>query len=153
VLAGCALSRERRGLRLALAAGTATLAFLIAMPYALLDFPSFRDGVRFVLTERAGVHWRHLGRPALYPLWRGWPWVAGEAMLALAALGALCGGARRPRLALPAALLAATVYASYALSGSDYVRYALPAVPALATLAALPLAIARSRAARAAGGL
>jgi hypothetical protein len=100
-LVAAAVARGRPALpRLALAGGVALVAFLIANPYALLDFAAFREGLnhqstatnevggKLGLTQESGV---------LYYLWT-LTWGLGWAPSLAAAAGAVLLAATRPRL-------------------------------------------------------
>jgi hypothetical protein len=134
VVLGPAPGRPRR---LVLALATAAAAFLVATPYAVLDWPAFRDGVAWVARERVGGRWTDLGHGPLFPLVRTWPWLFGELALALAAWGGLRAWRRHRRRFAPALLLLAATYLSVAWTGTDYVRYSVLALPPLALAAAL----------------
>lgn len=109
--------------------------FLIGAPYTILDWPGFLAGVRYVLHERVGQRWSGLGHGVWFPLTHAWTWLVGEGHL-LATFVAIVVARRLPRRVelLPAILLVCATYAVAAASGTDYVRYSLPALPGLALL-------------------
>ncbi len=122
--------------RCALAAAAAGAAFLLACPYALLDFPAFRRDALFELWEhpRAGHGrlfletgngwWYHLRANAPYLF--GWP---GSALALFGVVG-LCARRRTPD-----ALLLLWLGLCFALLGASqvrFLRYLLPLVPAVA---------------------
>lgn len=131
-LAATLATKERRRVRTVLLLLSAAAAFLAATPYALLDPARFLDGIRYVLAERVSGRWTGLGHGLAYPLLSTWPWLVGEAGVLLSAIGLGWGLCSRRSSLMPAALLATATYASVAASGTDYVRYSLPALPALA---------------------
>jgi hypothetical protein len=130
----------RRALRdLALAAGVALLFFLIANPYAVLDYSSFHSGLIHQSTLASEGQGK-LGAPRhgglLYYLWSltwGLGWVP-----ALAALGgAVTVWRREPAVGwmlVPAAVL---FLAFMGLQGRYFGRWLMPILPILCLLAAL----------------
>ncbi len=124
---------------IALAGGAALAAFLIANPYALLDFKSFHSGLVHQSTLSAEAQGK-LGAPKdggfAYYLWSltwGLGWVP-----ALAALGGALSVWRRERtlgwLLVPAPLL---YLAFMGLQGRYFGRWLLPVFPIVCLLAAL----------------
>jgi hypothetical protein len=124
---------------IALAGGAALVAFLIANPYALLDFKSFHSGLVHQSTLSAEAQGK-LGAPKdggfAYYLWSltwGLGWVP-----ALAALGGALSVWRRERalgwLLVPAPLL---YLAFMGLQGRYFGRWLLPVFPIVCLLAAL----------------
>ena len=115
--AAIALSADRRPagkvVRDLVVAGAVALAgFLVATPYALLDYPAFVEGLRGISTHLAGGHgvdvgsgwWVHLTSSLRYGL--GWPLLAaGLGGLALLLV-------RRPREGWLLALFPVTYYAA-----------------------------------------
>jgi Dolichyl-phosphate-mannose-protein mannosyltransferase len=130
----------RRALRdIALAAGVALGAFLIANPYAVLDYSGFHSGVIHQTTLSSEAQGK-LGAPAhgglVYYLWSltwGLGWVP-----ALAALGgAVTVWRREPALGwllVPAPLL---FLAFMGLQGRYFGRWLMPILPIVCLLAAL----------------
>ncbi|HVA18952.1 MAG TPA: glycosyltransferase family 39 protein, partial [Solirubrobacteraceae bacterium] len=123
---------------IALAGGAALVAFLIANPYALLDFKSFHSGLVHQSTLSAEAQGK-LGAPKdggfAYYLWSltwGLGWVP-----ALAALGGALSVWRRERalgwLLVPAPLL---YLAFMGLQGRYFGRWLLPVFPIVCLLAA-----------------
>jgi 4-amino-4-deoxy-L-arabinose transferase-like glycosyltransferase len=123
---------------IALAGGAALAAFLIANPYALLDFKSFHSGLVHQSTLSAEAQGK-LGAPKdggfAYYLWSltwGLGWVP-----ALAALGGALSVWRRERalgwLLVPAPLL---YLAFMGLQGRYFGRWLLPVFPIVCLLAA-----------------
>jgi 4-amino-4-deoxy-L-arabinose transferase-like glycosyltransferase len=141
----------RRAVRdIALSGAVALLAFLIANPYAVLDYPGFHSGVIHQSTLASEAQGK-LGAPAhgglTYYLW-SLTWGLGWAP-ALAALGgALTVWRREPALGwllVPAPLL---FLAFMGLQGRYFGRWLMPIVPILCLLAALfALQVARALAA------
>jgi 4-amino-4-deoxy-L-arabinose transferase-like glycosyltransferase len=130
----------RRALRdIALAAALALVAFLIANPYAVLDYSSFHSGVIHQTTLSSEAQGK-LGAPVhgglIYYLWSltwGLGWVP-----ALAALGGALTVWRREGalgwLLVPAPLL---FLAFMGLQGRYFGRWLMPIIPILCLLAAL----------------
>jgi 4-amino-4-deoxy-L-arabinose transferase-like glycosyltransferase len=130
-----------RKLALAGAAGLAALgAFVVATPFAVLDFASFREDVGFELLEHArsghGEVFAQTGNGWWYHLSANLPYVAGVPL-------ALAGGAGLVLLALrrgPAdvAVLAFAVpyFALLGASEVRFLRYLLPLAPVLAVAGA-----------------
>ncbi len=128
------------GRRLALAAGCALLAFVIANPYAVLDFSAFHAGVSTQEALAGGIEPVKLGTTSssgtAYYLWTftwGLGWVPS-----LAAVGGAVLLLVRRRLALAAVLLPATI--AFILYMGDqqrfFGRWLMPVFPIVALLGA-----------------
>src|SRR5581483_1000670 len=126
--------------RLALALGLALVAFLIANPYAILDFSAFQAGVSQQASLAAGQDPVKLGTTAgsgiTYYLWTftwglGW----GPALAALAGIGLLI---RRRRLAMLLVLLPAPIVflVFMGLQQRYFGRWLMPIFPIVAVLGA-----------------
>jgi 4-amino-4-deoxy-L-arabinose transferase-like glycosyltransferase len=123
---------------LALAAAAAVAAFALISPYALLDFPSFRDGLRHqsaVADDSFGKLGLTQSSGHLYYVWTA-TWGLGWAPAIAAAGGALVALLRDRRLA--AVLVPAPVlFVAFMGTQSRYFgRWLLPAFPLLCLLAA-----------------
>jgi 4-amino-4-deoxy-L-arabinose transferase-like glycosyltransferase len=140
-LLACAAVRPIRGSRLRSALvvlSSAAVAFVIAMPYAVLDLPAFLDGFAGLV---AAVHRATpVEAPALTYLKHlrnalGWP----AALLALSGLlvgiGRIAKGPDRLRWAL-AIVPPVVYYAFISRQHLVFARYLLPAVPFVVVLAA-----------------
>ncbi len=123
-------SRHRVSLTLLLGV-VAALAFLAGTPYALLDFPTFLEGLQF---ESRHVQVGHLGGEGAGIAGAARAFADGYGPLLSVLLVAACAWliARRRReaaLLLPGLLL---VFALLAMSNLQPAHYALPALPAAA---------------------
>jgi 4-amino-4-deoxy-L-arabinose transferase-like glycosyltransferase len=110
--------------------GTALLAgFLIATPYAVLDYDTFSRDFRFNFTHLAEGHGVALGRGWTYHLTHSLPYGVGVPVF-VAAIGGVVPFARHHGRA--AFVLGAFAAAFYFIVGSGYAvffRYVLPLVP------------------------
>jgi 4-amino-4-deoxy-L-arabinose transferase-like glycosyltransferase len=131
------------------AIGGAVAAFLVAAPFALLDYPAFLAGfaaqaARFSAARAAGdpswlLYLKHLA-------------LMGRLWLPAAALGLAFVLARRSMRAraLPLIAFGAAYFYTLATHGIVFARYALPLLPVVSVLAAVPVveavrALERSR--------
>src|SRR4051795_954779 len=127
--------------RLAIGAGAALAAFVIANPYSVLDFSSFRDGLNHQSSASNGEQGGKLGLSQrsgiLYYLWT-LTWGLGWAP-AIAALGGSVGLAVRDRarfwILVPAPIL---FLIFMGLQGRFFGRWLMPVLPLLCLLAAGP---------------
>lgn len=115
-------------------------AFLVAVPYAVLDFPTFWDHASFeifqhpreghanVFTLTGNGWWYHLTHNLPYAL--GWPWL----VISVAGLAAVIGDQRRAELAM--VVFALVYFFGIGFSNVRFLRYTLPIVPVLAFAAA-----------------
>src|SRR3954469_3307239 len=138
-IVAAAIARGRPGLsKLALAGGVALVTFVIANPYALLDFSSFTDGLnhqstaadevggKLGLTQRSGV-WYCLGTLT---------WGLGWAPAVAAATGAVLLAWQRPRMfwvLVPAPVLFLLFMGT---QGRYFGRWLLPVFPIVCLVAA-----------------
>jgi len=125
--------------RLALAGAVALVAFVIANPYALLDFSSFRDGLNHQSSASNGEQGGKLGLEQrsgiLYYLWT-LTWGLGWAP-ALAALGGAVGLAVRDRARFWVLVPAPVLFLIFmGLQGRFFGRWVMPILPLLCLLAA-----------------
>ena len=109
--------------------------FLLASPYAVLDFPKFREDILFDVTHLSGGHGVDLGRGWTYHLRRSLPFGLGPLTFAAALGGTIVLARRHPRQALIFAAFALPFYLSIGSGYTVFFRYILPLVP-LACLAA-----------------
>jgi 4-amino-4-deoxy-L-arabinose transferase-like glycosyltransferase len=113
------------------------LGFLVATPYALLDWPTFIRDVTFDVTHLSEGHNINLGRGWLYHLRMSLPYGLGMPTFAAAAVGLVVMPRRHPRQAL---VVSTFLLALYGVLGSGYTvffRYILPLVPCLCLVAAI----------------
>jgi hypothetical protein len=157
--AAIALSADRRPAGkvvrdLVVAGAGAVAGFLVATPYALLDYPAFVEGLRGISTHLAGGHgadvgsgwWVHLTSSLRYGL--GWPLLAaGLGGLALLLV-------QRPQEGWLLALFPITYYALIGSGRTTFARYIVPVVPFLCLAAAFLVGtIARAASARISSGV
>ena len=123
-----------------LASGAA--GFVIATPYAVLDFAAFRADLLFESAHLSGGHGPDLGRGWVRHLVFSLPHGLGPAAFVAACAGCLLALVRG---GTPLRIVVAFVAALYLTIGSGFTvfaRYALPLVPAGCLLAALAVASA-----------
>ena len=125
--------------RLALAGVVALVAFVIANPYALLDFSSFRDGLNHQSSASNGEQGGKLGLSQrsgiLYYLWT-LTWGLGWAP-AIAALGGAVGLAVRDRARFWILVPAPVLFLIFmGLQGRFFGRWLMPILPMVCLLAA-----------------
>lgn len=130
-----------RAKRVGLIVGAATLAFLIAVPYAVLDYPSFERDLSYELFE----HPREGHRDYFDATGNGWgyhalhnlPYALGVPGLLLACLGIVALVRERKREELALLLFAALYFLGLGFSLVRFMRYTLPLLPILAYAAAV----------------
>jgi hypothetical protein len=115
----------------ALAAG-----FLIATPYAVLDFATFAADLTFDFTHLSGGHGINLGRGWVYHLTHSLPYGAGIPTLVAAVAGAASLARYRPRQAFVVGTFAVGFYLSIGSGYTVFFRYVLPLVPIVCLFAA-----------------
>jgi len=111
--------------------------FVVATPYALLDFPVFAADLRFDFTHLSEGHVGNLSRGWSYHLTRSLPYGVGLSIF-LAAMAGVVPFVRH--YGRPAFVIGAFAAALYALIGSGHAvffRYVLPLVPVVCLLAAV----------------
>ena len=149
-----AMLRARGGARpwggLGLAFGAAAAAFLIANPYALLDFDTFRADLERQSTvagesDKLGLDW---SSGHLYYLWT-FTWGLGWVPALLAVAGAVSLWTRNRALALVLVPVVPVFWLYMGLQERFFGRWMLPLFPLLCVLAALgAVAVAEAVAAR-----
>lgn len=134
------LMRERRlrALLPSLVFGLLFVAgFVVATPYAMLDFAKFKEDVIFDVTHLSGGHGINLGRGWVYHLTHTLPFGLGPTAFLAAILGIIPFVRRNAPYAF---VLGSYVFVLYITLGSGYTvffRYILPIVPVACVVAAL----------------
>ncbi|MGH8636159.1 MAG: ArnT family glycosyltransferase [Burkholderiales bacterium] len=111
--------------------------FIIATPYALLDFETFSSDLRFDFTHLSAGHGVNLGRGWLYHLTRSLPYGAGVLTCAAAMAGIVPMIRHYPRHAVVLGTFAVAFYASIGSGYTVFFRYVLPLIPVVCLLAAV----------------
>jgi Dolichyl-phosphate-mannose-protein mannosyltransferase len=125
--------------------GTAfLLGFVVATPYALLDFPAFEADLRFDMTHLAAGHGVNLGRGWQYHLTNSLPYGLGVPLFVAGLVGIWPLARYFPRQAIVLGAFAAGFYGLIGSGQTVFFRYVLPLVPILC----LSAAVASERAAR-----
>ena len=151
VLAIARLPRDGSARRWLPSAGFAVAfvcGFLAGTPYAVLDYTSFREGVRFTVTHLSDGHGVELGSGWTYHLTHSLPYGAGVPTFVAGIYGIL-PFARDHRAA--SVVLGAFAFALYVSLGSGrtvFFRYVMPLVPVLCLLAAVAICDLAARIAR-----
>jgi 4-amino-4-deoxy-L-arabinose transferase-like glycosyltransferase len=130
--------RGSRGGRRALAAGAAAAgAFLLAAPFSLLDFPAFLSGFAAQAARFSGPH---PGEPS-WLLYLKHLALMGRLWLPAAGLGLVLLLWRRSTRtrAIPLLAFGAAYFYTLATHSVVFARYALPLLPAVCVLAAVPV--------------
>ncbi|NNE44027.1 MAG: DUF2029 domain-containing protein [Gemmatimonadetes bacterium] len=138
-----ALGARRAGVAAATALAGAGAAFLVAMPYALLDAPTFREHVMFEFDHARrghGLVFRETGNGWIHHLRQNLPYLTTVPLGAAALAGVVIAARRRGPVESALLLFAVPYFALLGLSEVRFLRYLLPLAPALAILAALPIA-------------
>ena len=133
------MMRERRlVLRPAIAyALLFVVGFVAATPYAVLDFPKFKEDLIFDFTHLSGGHAINLGRGWVYHLTHSLPFGLGPTAFLAAVVGIVPLVRNHGRHAF---VLGSYALALYVVLGSGYTvffRYMLPLVPVLCVVGAL----------------
>lgn len=134
------LLRERRlaALRPSIAYGVLfVVGFFIATPYAVLDYPKFKEDLLFDITHLSAGHGIDLGRGWIYHLTHSLPYGLGPTAFPAALVGIVPLVRKRGRYAF---ILGAYALALYVILGSGYTvffRYMMPLVPVACVVAAL----------------
>ena len=113
------------------------VGFLAATPYALLDYPKFKEDLIFDITHLSGGHGINLGRGWIYHLTHSLPFGLGPTAFLAALIGIVSLVRRHGRYAF---VIGSYGLALYIVLGSGYTvffRYMLPLVPVLCVAAAL----------------
>lgn len=111
--------------------------FLVATPYAVLDYPKFKEDVIFDLTHLSGGHGIDLGRGWIYHLTHSLPYGLGPTTFLAALIGVLPLVRRHGRYAFTLGSYALTLYIVLGSGFTVFFRYTLPLVPVLCVVAAL----------------
>jgi hypothetical protein len=111
--------------------------FLVATPYAVLDFEAFAGAIRYDFTHLAGGHAIDVGRGWSYHLRRSLPFGLGPGVFVAGLAGFVPLLRHHARLGVPIAAFAAVLYASLAGGRTVFFRYVLPLVPVLCLTAAV----------------
>lgn len=127
----------------AVAFGTTFAAgFIVATPYAVLDYLKFTEDLRYVFTHLSGGHMNiDLGRGWIYHATYSLPYGAGFAACAAALVGVVPFVRRHGRAAI---VLGSFAVAFYVVVGSGYTvffRYVLPLIPLICLLAAIGVTV------------
>ena len=125
-------------------AGMTMVGFLIATPYAILDFETFARDVQFTTTHLALGHGVDLGRGWFYHLRRSLPFGLGVPTFAAAIVGVIPLVRQYPQAALVIGSFAAAFYISIGSGQTVFFRYVLPLVPVACLSAALGIKFAAS---------
>ena len=113
------------------------IGFLVATPYALLDYRAFADGVTYDFTHLSGGHGVDLGVGWIYHLRRSLPVGIGVPIFLAAIVGAVSMARGYGRAALVVGAFCAAFYAAIASGYTVFFRYVLPLVPFLCLSAAV----------------
>jgi len=112
-------------------------AFLLATPYAVLDYQAFTTDVLFDLTHLSGGHGVDLGRGWTYHLMRSLPYGMGVPAFVAALVGIVPFVRRHRQAALVLGSFCAALYVSIGGGRTVFFRYILPLVPVLCLVAAV----------------
>ena len=111
--------------------------FLIATPYAALDYRTFAADLRFDFTHLSAGHTVDLGRGWLYHPTRSLPYGVGLSTCVAAVAGAIQMLRHHRSRVVPVGAFALVFYASIGSGLSVFFRYVLPLVPIICLLAAV----------------
>ena len=111
--------------------------FLVASPYAVLDFAKFREDLLFDITHLSGGHGVDLGRGWIYHLKRSLPFGLGPLTFVAALIGVLPAVRQCPRHAFIVAGFVVPLYVSIGSGYTVFFRYILPLLPVLCVSAAV----------------
>jgi 4-amino-4-deoxy-L-arabinose transferase-like glycosyltransferase len=118
--------------------GTAMVAgFLIATPYAALDYPTFSRDLRFDFTHLAQGHGVNLGRGWVYHATHSLPYGVGLAACAAALVGLVPFARHHGRAAFVLGTFGVAFYLAIGNGYTVFFRYVLPLVPLVCLLAAV----------------
>jgi 4-amino-4-deoxy-L-arabinose transferase-like glycosyltransferase len=121
------------------------VGFLVASPYAVLDFAKFKEDVLFDITHLSGGHGVDLGRGWIYHLKRSLPFGLGPLTFVAALVGLFPFARRYPRHGVILAGFALPLYLSIGSGYTVFFRYILPIVPVLCLTAAVGVCWAAGR--------
>ncbi|MGQ0720117.1 MAG: ArnT family glycosyltransferase [Candidatus Eiseniibacteriota bacterium] len=150
--AGAAGDAGRKLRRAGAACLAALAAFVLATPYAVLDFAAFREDVGFELFEHArsghGEVFAQTGNGWWYHLTANLPYVAGVPLALAGGAGLVLLARRRSAADLVVLAFASAYFALLGASEVRFLRYLLPLAPVLAVAAAHGTAAVRHGGAR-----
>jgi hypothetical protein len=113
------------------------LGFVLATPYALLDYRSFAAGVAFDFAHLSNGHGADVGVGWIYHLTRSLPTGVSAPIFVAAILGTIPMVRRHGRAALVVGAFCAAFYAAIANGHTVFFRYVLPLVPSICLSAAV----------------
>jgi len=113
------------------------LGFVLATPYALLDYQSFAAGVAFDFTHLSSGHGADLGVGWIFHLRRSLPNGVSAPILVAAIPGIILMVRRQAWAALVVGAFCAASYAAIANGHTVFFRYVLPLVPCICLSAAV----------------
>ena len=111
--------------------------FVLATPYAVLDYGKFSADLIFDFTHLSGGHGINLGRGWLYHATRSLPYGTGVPIFAAGMLGIPLMVWHYPRSAVILILFAAAFYTAIGSGYTVFFRYVLPLVPIICLTAAV----------------
>lgn len=118
-------------------AGAMAAGFLVATPYALLDYPKFSEDLRYDFTHLSGGHNDIILGPGwIYHATHSLPYGVGLGAFAAAIIGVVPFARRHRDAALILAGFAVSFYVALGSGYTVFFRYVLPLVPFLCLLAA-----------------
>jgi 4-amino-4-deoxy-L-arabinose transferase-like glycosyltransferase len=113
------------------------IGFLIATPYAVLDFPKFKEDLLFDFTHLSGGHGVNLGRGWGYHLKRSLPYGLGPVTFVAMIVGLVPFVRHHTRHAVVLGAFVVLLYASIGSGYTVFFRYILPVVPIACVVAAV----------------
>ena len=113
------------------------LGFVVATPYALLDYRSFATGVAFDFAHLSSGHGADVGVGWIYHVKRSLPNGVSAPIFVAAILGTIPMVRRHGRAALVVGAFCAAFYAAIANGHTVFFRYVLPLVPIICLSAAV----------------
>jgi 4-amino-4-deoxy-L-arabinose transferase-like glycosyltransferase len=119
--------------------GAFAVGFLIATPYAALDFATFSADLRFDFAHLAEGHGLYLGPGWQYHATRSLPYGSGVVIFAMALAGLPIFVWRRPEHAAVIGAFVAVFYAGIGRGHTVFFRYVLPLVPIVCLFAAVAI--------------
>ena len=111
--------------------------FLMATPYAVLDWPTFWTDLRFTMTHLAAGHGVDLGPGWIYHPTRALPYGVGLSVFVAGIIGVAPFARYYPRHAAIVGTFALALYASLGSGRTVFFRYVMPLVPIVCLLAAV----------------
>jgi hypothetical protein len=113
------------------------LGFIVATPYAVIDYQTFAADVWYDVTHLSGGHGIDLGRGWSYHLLRSLPYGVGIAVFCAALAGIVPMVRHHRRHAIVLGVFAVVFYASIGSGKAVFFRYVLPLVPIVCLSAAV----------------